>query len=84
LPTPQELRDELELRGLDTSGLKPALVERLEAAIAGGGAPAAAANGAGPAGEPAPAAPAEPAPAAATKGGQVRRRPAAPSAARPS
>jgi len=54
-------------------------VERLEAAIAAGGAPAAAANGATPAGEPAPA---EPAPAAATKGGQVRRRPAAPSAAR--
>ena len=34
----QELRDELEKRGLDTSGLKGQLVERLEEALAGEGA----------------------------------------------
>ncbi len=38
----QELKDELQSRGLDTSGLKAVLVERLEEAIGAGGA----ANGA--------------------------------------
>ncbi|KAK9831540.1 hypothetical protein WJX81_007383 [Elliptochloris bilobata] len=37
----QELRDALEARGLDTSGLKAALVERLEAAMGGAAGPTA-------------------------------------------
>lgn len=40
----QELKDELQSRGLDTSGLKAVLVERLEEAIAGGAADGAAAE----------------------------------------
>ena len=63
----------MELRGLDPSGLKAALVERLEAALASdGGAPSVAANGAATNGAPEQPADAEEVPPAATKGRQVR------------
>ena len=64
--TVAQLKDQLKERGLDTAGLKAALVERLEAALASE------ASGAAPA-EPAPG----PAPAAATPSSAAAAAPAA-------